>query len=63
MSTNFSELPVNPSECVSRQAISRLIKRGRLTTLVVGGHTLVKRAEVVGFEPRPAGRPKADHKK
>ena len=71
MSTNLSEDRVDPSEWisqaeaarlrgVSRQAIARLVKRGRLTTLVVGGHTLVKRAEVTDFEPRPAGRPKTD---
>ncbi len=71
MSTNFSEKRVDPSEWisqaeaarlrgVSRQAIARLVKRGRLTTLVVGGHPLVNRAEVTDFEPRPAGRPRVD---
>jgi excisionase family DNA binding protein len=43
---------------VTRQAIARLIKRGRLRTLVVGGRTLVSRADVEAFVPRPAGRPK-----
>lgn len=42
---------------VSRQAISRLIKKGRLATLVVGGKILLKRSEVESFKPERAGRP------
>ncbi len=44
---------------VSRQAIAKLVKLGRLRTLVIGGHTLVQRDDVKTFEPRSAGRPKA----
>lgn len=44
---------------VSRQAIAKLVKQGRLRTLVVGGHTLVHRDDVTAFEPKSAGRPKA----
>ncbi|MFL5356314.1 helix-turn-helix domain-containing protein [Archangium sp.] len=42
---------------VSRQAIARLIKRGRLATTTVAGYVLVRRSDVVNFEPRAAGRP------
>ncbi len=43
---------------VSRQAIARLVKRGRLTVLKIGGRLLVRRKEVEDFKPGPAGRPK-----
>jgi hypothetical protein len=43
---------------VSRQAISRLIKRGRLATRTVAGYVLVRRRDVLEFEPRAAGRPR-----
>jgi len=43
---------------VTRQAIARLVKRERLRTLEIGGHTLVHRADVESFEPHPAGRPR-----
>jgi excisionase family DNA binding protein len=42
---------------VSRQAIWKLVKQGRLRSLAIGGRTLVHRADVVEFEPRPPGRP------
>jgi len=71
LSTNFPQERISPSEWisqaeaaqlrgVSRQAISKLVRKGRLKSLVVGGHTLVSRADVVSFQPRTAGRPKAD---
>lgn len=43
---------------VSRQAISRLIKRGRLATAQVAGYVLVRRKDVLEFKPRSAGRPR-----
>lgn len=43
---------------VSRQAISRLIKRGRLATMKVAGYVLVRRKDVLEFKPRSAGRPR-----
>ena len=43
---------------VSRQAIAKLVSNGRLRTLEVGGRAFVSRADVVAFEPNPAGRPK-----
>jgi excisionase family DNA binding protein len=43
---------------VTRQAIAKLISNGRLRTVDLAGRALVSRAEVLAFEPNPAGRPK-----
>ena len=43
---------------VSRQAISRLVGRGRIRTMSVAGRLLVNRADAIAFEPQAAGRPK-----
>lgn len=43
---------------VSRQAMSKLVKQGRLETLNVGGRLLVHRGHVTTFTRKPAGRPK-----
>jgi excisionase family DNA binding protein len=45
---------------VTRQAISKLVRKGRLASVVIGGHTLVKRADVLCFRPRAAGRPRGE---
>jgi excisionase family DNA binding protein len=69
LSTDFPEAPILPSEWisqaeaaqlrgVSRQAISKLVRQGRLSSIVVGGHTLVSRTEVLAFQRRTAGRRK-----
>jgi excisionase family DNA binding protein len=42
---------------VSRQAIARLLKKGRFSTFSVGGKTLLKRSEVEQFKPKPPGPP------
>jgi excisionase family DNA binding protein len=42
---------------VSRQAITILVRKGRLTTLKIGGRTFVLRKEVEAFTPEPGGRP------
>ncbi|MGP8260039.1 MAG: helix-turn-helix domain-containing protein [Acidobacteriaceae bacterium] len=42
---------------VSRQAISRLIKKGRLQVLEIGGKVLLNRSEIEAFVPDPPGRP------
>ncbi len=42
---------------VSRQAISQLVKAGRIRTLEIGGRTLVQRQDVEEFIPLPPGRP------
>lgn len=44
---------------VSRQAIARLVRRGRLRTRFVAGRALVSRTDVLEFQPRSAGRPAA----
>ena len=66
MSTNKAQIPedewISQADAarlrrVSRQAISRLIKRGRLATTTVAGYLLVRRKDVIDFKPRSAGRP------
>jgi excisionase family DNA binding protein len=42
---------------VSRQAISRLIKKERLRVLRIGGKVLVSRNEIEAFVPEQPGRP------
>jgi hypothetical protein len=42
---------------VSRASISELIKRGRLTTIVIAGKVLVRRSEVLNFKELKPGRP------
>lgn len=42
---------------VSRQAIHKLVRNGRLRSLRVGGHLLVHRGDVEAFSPQSAGRP------
>lgn len=70
MSTNCDEEKIKPSEWISqseaarirgisRQAISKLVRKGRIRSLIIAGHTLVNRQEVENFEPQDAGRPKA----
>jgi hypothetical protein len=43
---------------VSTQAIVSLVQRGRLTSIVIDGHTFVLRKEIESFKPSAAGRPK-----
>jgi hypothetical protein len=40
---------------VTRQAIARLVGKGRFTKLLVGGRTLLLRSEVEDFKPKPPG--------
>lgn len=42
---------------VSRQAIARLIKKGRLQVLRIGDKVLLKRSEIESFVPEQPGRP------
>jgi excisionase family DNA binding protein len=71
LSTDFQDTPIDPTEWisqaeaarlrnVSRQAIAKLVRKGRLQTLEIGGHTLVRRGEIEQFVPLGAGRPKED---
>lgn len=43
---------------VTRQAISKLVKGGRLRTLEIGGNTLVSREDLEAYKPLAPGRPK-----
>lgn len=64
MSTNITKTIhdwVSQSEAArirgcSRQAIARLVERGRLATMEVGGRKLVNRNEVMAFKALPSGR-------
>ena len=40
---------------VTRQAIARLVGKGRFTKLSIGGKTLLRRSEVEDFKPKPPG--------
>lgn len=42
---------------VSRQAIGRLIKKGRFDVLRIGGKVLVKRSQIEAYKPELPGRP------
>lgn len=42
---------------VTRQAIARLVRKGRFRTLSIGGKTLLKKSEVEGFQAKPPGPP------
>jgi len=49
---------------VTRQAIAKLVRKGRFTTLFVGGRILLKRSEVEAFKPKsPGPSPKGKHSK
>jgi hypothetical protein len=48
---------------VSKQAIEGLIKRGRLTTVVIDDHTFLLKKEVEDYKPGVGGRPKQSAKK
>jgi len=47
---------------VSRQAIARLVRKGRFQTLQVGGRTFLRASEVRKFEAEPPGRPSKNAK-
>lgn len=42
---------------VSRQAINELVQKDRFETLEVAGRKLVRRQDVVDYEPKRGGRP------
>lgn len=42
---------------VTRASINELVKRGRLSTVNIGGKTFLRRSEVLNFEPDKGGRP------
>ena len=54
----ISQAEAARSRRVSKQAISKLVRKGRMRSIQIGGHVLVNRADVEAFEPKQAGRPK-----
>ena len=40
----------------TRQAVAKLVKKGRIRTITVGGYVLVSRTDISDFKPQPAGR-------
>lgn len=68
MSTNYSQTIdlsqwISQAEAarvrgVTRQAISKLIRKKKIKTLEVGGYILVSRQEVLEYESENTGRPK-----
>lgn len=54
----MSQAEAARSRQVSKQAISKLVRNGRIRSIKIGGHILVNRADVEAFEPKPAGRPR-----
>lgn len=67
MSTDFGKKEDQLSDWISqaeaarirgttRQAVAKLVGKGRLKTITVGGHILVSRADVLEFKAQPAGR-------
>ncbi len=45
---------------VTAAAISDLVRRGRLSTVVIAGRKFVNRIEVRSFQELPTGRPKKE---
>jgi hypothetical protein len=43
---------------VSRQAIAKLIRKGKFSTLVISGRVFLKRSEVEEYKPNAGGRPR-----
>jgi excisionase family DNA binding protein len=42
---------------VSHAAIQNLIRRGKLSSVEIGGRRFLSRSEVESYEPEPVGRP------
>ena len=47
---------------ITRQAISKLVKKKRFRTLLIGGYLLLNRHDVKNYTPENAGRPRKDKK-
>lgn len=62
MSTLLLEKLISQAEAArlrgcTRQAILRLIQKGRFTTVTIGGRVFLNRDEVLRYEALPGGRP------
>lgn len=69
MSTNFSKKDfsdwITLAEAarlrgVTRQAIGKLVKKGRLDSLIIGGQPFVSKTQILNYEAKKAGRPKKE---
>lgn len=64
MSTNFDpDVWVSQAQAarlrgVSRQAISKIARSGRISTMEIGGRLFVRKDQIVEFTAAKAGRPK-----
>lgn len=47
---------------ISRQAIGRLVKKGRFELLKIGGRSLLRRADVEDYRAETPGRPRNENK-
>lgn len=47
---------------VTRQAIARLVQKGRFTPLTIAGRVLLRRTEVEAYRAEVPGRPKNERK-
>ncbi len=63
MSDLISQAEAGRIRKVSRAAVSDLIRRGRIRSVEIGGHILVYRSEVEGFEELRRGWPKGKSRK
>jgi len=43
---------------VTRQAISKLIKKGKIECVKIGGHILIHKDDLIKFKPGYPGRPR-----
>jgi len=44
---------------VTKQAIDGMIRRGRLKTVVIDGHTFLLKKDIENYQPSVGGRPKS----
>ena len=69
MSTHYSSKSPHPGDWVSqaeaarirgvsRQAIARLIKKGRFRILEIGGKFFLRREDIKAYKPEAPGRPR-----
>jgi len=64
LSTNFVDISdlISQAEAarlrgITRQAVARLVQKGRLKIWTIGGRVMVSRAEIREFTPNNPGRP------
>lgn len=45
---------------VTRQAIAKLVRKGKVRKTIFGGHTFINKADILNFTPSKAGRPRKE---